>query len=285
MGEVKWIAETGHRSVSQLGTMAGCGYAYYLDKVLRVPRRNATWFVQGSAVHVAVEAYELSLRSMSVEDALQAFEDAWGAEMAKERQRQPDPKMWMVGGKKTVQTDEEERRAKGRQQTADYITHNGPDHEWQPVEVLPGLPAVELGFELDFDGIKVVGYIDQVRQSRKTGKVRVVDVKTGTKMPESPYQFGTYAVAVAETLGFEVEDGTYWMCKDNKESKPKPLRMYTRDIVADWYRTMDKMIKDGNFLATPGGGCFTCTVRPYCKHEAANPIPWPPETPAGMDFS
>lgn len=284
MGDFKWDVLTGHRSVSQLGTMSDCGHAYFLQKVVRTPQRNATWFVQGSAVHGAVDAYESTGRAMSAEEAVSRFEATWDLEMEVAWKKQPDPKMWMVGGKKSVETDMEQRLEKGRQQTIDYVSANGPDDEWLPTELMPGMPATEVGFELDFDGVRVIGYIDLVLENQLTGALKVRDIKTGTKMPEGPYQFATYKIAVEELTGQPVDQGDYWMCKDNKAAKAKDLRMYTRDLVGDWYKSMDKMIKDGNFLANPVG-CFTCTVRPYCKHEVANPIPWPPEMPVGLDVS
>jgi len=274
MERVKYDPINGHRSVSQLGNMTKCGYSWYLEKVARVPQKTAAWFIQGSAVHTAIEQYEMSGRALNTLEAADAFEWAWDEEYDKTLKKVPSESMWMRGGKKTRDQDARERRAKGRQQAIDYVLANGLDNEWQPVEIVPGYPGVEVGFDLDFDGVKVIGFIDQVRRSRKTGKIRVLDVKTGTYQPTSPYQFGTYKIAVEHILGEDVEEGSYWMCKDNKESKPKPLKRFTRDKVAYWYKTMDDMVKNRTFQANPGD-CFTCTVKPYCKFESDNPLPLP----------
>lgn len=40
---------------------------------------------------------------------------------------------------------------------------------------------VEAGFELDFDGIKVNGFIDLILENRVTGELRVRDIKTALR--------------------------------------------------------------------------------------------------------
>jgi len=260
--------------VSQLGTMTNCGYAWYLDKVVKVPKKTASWFIQGSAVHTAIEHYEMSGRALSSADAIQVFDSSWDTEFARALEKVPSENMWMKGGKKTRDQDARERHSKGQQQVHEYIYANGTDNEWQPVEIVPGYPGVEVGFDLDFDGIKVIGYIDLVLVSRRTGEIRVRDIKTGSYQPTSPYQFATYKIAIEQILGVDVPYGDYWMSKNKGTSKPKLLHRFTRDKVAHWYKTMDDMVKNRTFQANPGD-CFTCTVKPYCKFESDNPLPFP----------
>ena len=66
---------TGHRSVSQYTTYVQCGEAYRLERVAKAPQTPAAWFVQGTAVHAAVEAYELSYRALTAAEAVKVFGD------------------------------------------------------------------------------------------------------------------------------------------------------------------------------------------------------------------
>lgn len=274
MPETKWDASTGHRSVSQLNTMSNCGWAYYLEKVVRAPQRAAAWFVQGTAVHTAVQVYEESGRALVADEVAAIFEQAWDTDIAVAWEKQPDPKMWMVGGRAKVETDISNRRAKGRQQAIDYVMNNGPNEILLPAELAPGVPAVEVGFDIDFGGVRVIGYIDLVLEDRRTGELIVRDIKTGTKMPVGPFQFATYRVAVEQMTGQPVKWGDYWMCKDASSSPPMDLSLYTWAEVATWYKNMDAMVKDERFLANPGE-CFTCSVKPYCRYVSTNPLPIP----------
>lgn len=264
----------GHRSVSQLQTWSKCSYDHFLSRVARVPQRTATWFVQGTAAHGALEAYERAYRSLTAEEVADLFEFYWDADMAKNEAKQPDHKMWMVGGRASRDTDITKRRALGRQQCIDYVHLNTPDDDWIPTEFVPGEPAVEVPFELDLGGVKVVGFIDAVMENRVTGQLRPRDLKTGTKQPIDPYQLATYKIAIEEMAGVSVVDGEWWMCKDGKATDPFPLTRYTREVVTEWYVRMDRSEKAGNYLANPGDGCFTCTSKPYCEYVNPNPLTW-----------
>jgi putative RecB family exonuclease len=279
-----WKASTGVRSVSQLQNLARCGHAYYLQKVRRVPQRTAGWFIQGTAVHSAVELYEGSWRTVTPEEAVAAFEWHWDHDLAEAEAKQPDSTMWMVGGRAKRETDLAKRRDRGRQQVVEYIEANGRDSGLVPAEIIPDLPAVEVGFELDFDGVIVIGFIDLVLVERSTGRLKVRDIKTGSKEPSDPYQMATYGLAVERLTGQKVEWGDWWMCKDGKATVPLDLRPYSWETVAQWYKTMDSMIKAGHFLGNPGDPCFTCTSKPYCGLIQPNPLPWP-VIPPGQDFS
>jgi hypothetical protein len=260
--------------VSQLQSFAKCGEAYRLERVAKAPQRTAAWFVQGTAVHSAIEAYERSYRTLSPDLVAEQFEWYWDLDMARAETDQPDHTMWMVGGRKKRDTDISQRRALGRQQAIDYAVLNTPYDDWLPTELVPGEPAVEVPFTLDLGGVTVIGFIDSVLEHRHTGQLRPRDAKTGTKQPTDPYQLATYKIAVEELTGQTVIDGEWWMCKDGKATDPFPLSRYTREKVAAWYVKMDRSERDGNYLANPGDHCFTCTVKPYCEYVNQYPLTW-----------
>lgn len=274
-----------HRSVSQLQTWSKCSYDYFLSRVARVPQRTAAWFVQGTAVHAAIELYEKSYRSLTADEVAAVFEWHWDADLAKNEAKQPDHSMWMVGGRKRRETDLQTRRELGRQQSIDYVNLNAPGDAWMPTEFVPGQPAVEIEFSLDLGGVKVVGYIDAVMEELATGRLRPRDQKTGTKQPIDPFQLATYKIAIEEMTGVEVTDGEWWMCKNGAATEPFPLGRYDRDAVTEWYVRMDESEKAGHYLANPGDHCFTCTSKPYCQYATPDARPIPERMPPGADFS
>jgi len=202
---------------------------------------------------------------MLEEDILMAYDAAWDENMAKQEAKQPDHSMWIVGGKKSREKDIEQRRELGRQQTIDYVDLNPPGADFRPIEMIPDEYGVEIGFELDFDGVKVVGFIDQIREMEGRDDLFPIDVKTGTKTPSDAYQMATYKIAIEEMTGRPVNYGYWWMCKEGGLSKPIDLRNHTRDVVAGWYKALDTGIKNGVFLGNPGDACFTCLVKPHCS--------------------
>lgn len=269
MAKTKW-------SVSRLSSYASCQYAYKLEKIDRVPRREAGWFLQGSSVHHALEMYERSGRALTVSDTQEAFLWAWGNELEAARKKQPNDSMWMKGRGKSVQNDLDSRRALGLTQVADYIREHPVDGVWAPFEIAPEEFSVEVGFEVDFGGdVVVIGYIDALEENRETGDWRVVDYKTGTKTPSDPFQMMTYAIAVKQVFGKDISSAGWWMCKDSEFVEFDQMSSFSYEDVADWYHQLSRGIGNKVFLPNPKD-CFVCSVKPFCKFGSKRPLAWPP---------
>jgi hypothetical protein len=267
-------------SVSQLGTYAGCGQAWKLEKVDRVPQRQAGWFIQGSAVHAAIEAYERSGRALYVDEAQESYLWHWDNELAQARVKQPSDSMFMKGGKKSVQKDLEDRKELGLTQVAEYISENPVDGLWAPFEIAPDQYSVEVGFEIDFSAtyptsdVVVRGYIDCIKENRQTGEWRIEDWKTGTKTPSDPYQMMTYAIACGSVFRVQPASLGWWMCKD-REFVPFDMSAFNYADVSSWYHQLSRGAENEVFLPNPKD-CFVCGSKPYCRYGSKKPLPWPP---------
>src|SRR3954469_19163368 len=86
------------RSYSQLGAYDRCPYMYYLERVEKVWQRPAAWLPMGTAVHEAAERWELSGRTMSLEEAQQIFRDAYVRETNKYLDDTPNANHWFRSG-------------------------------------------------------------------------------------------------------------------------------------------------------------------------------------------
>lgn len=259
------LAPLSHRSVSQLTTFTRCGESYRLEKVARAPTTPAAWFAQGTAFHEAIEKWEATGREYGPSDIEAWYHEAWNREVDKMFQSQPDIDRWETGGRTKPSDDLSRRYLRGKEQALAYREYAlSTSEEWRILEYLPGEPAVEVPFEIELGGVTVKGYIDQVLEFRD-GEIRPRDLKTGNKLPESPFQLGVYRLAIAEVMGILPRYGDFFMAKNNAPTKPDDLSIWTPELVGEMFRDMDKAVRAEIFIPNKGDGCRICLVREFCK--------------------
>src|SRR5699024_8104536 len=122
-------------------------------------------------------------------------------------------------------------------------------HPEEEIWVAPdGQLAVELEFDVDLDGVRVVGYIDAV--VLVDGEPRVRDVKTGNN-PGDDFQLGTYKAAIEKKYGVVIPTGDYWMGRPGKPTYPFDLTDWTVAAVAAEFKALDENIRAGRFDPDP----------------------------------
>jgi putative RecB family exonuclease len=250
--------------VSRLTSIARCGLAFELERVEKQPPLPAGWTIGGIAVHEAADAWEKSGRTMFPAVAQEVFRDAWRREIAKADERYPERSKWLVGGRKKVQTDLEDRYVGGLAQVENYIKYNQEDTRLKPYVLPDGSPAAEVGFEIEFEGVTVRGYIDLILRDVQTGAILVRDIKTGSKAPSVPFQLIVYREAVNEIFGEDVTWGDFFMTKDAKPTSPIDLTNLDLELVKRWFHRAVEMEEQRLFLPNPGDACRTCSVSPHC---------------------
>ncbi len=256
---------TEHRSVSQLKLYERCPHAYYLSRVEKVWQRPAAWLGQGSAVHEAAEAYERSGRTMTLEAMQDVFRDSYAKHINEACETTPNFEYWFKSGPYGGELDVARRYQIGLEQCERYIRW----YENNPQEVIwiapDGTPGIELGFDIDLDGVLVRGFIDAVIDNG--GDVIVRDNKTGNH-PGDDFQLGVYGVALAEQFGIEPPTaGDYWMGKSGKATHPFKISEWTRDRVAGVFAELEDNITAGRFDPTPSPDvCRFCDVSSSCDY-------------------
>lgn len=258
------VEEVVHRSVSQLKLYERCSYAYKLSRIDNVWQRPAAWLPQGSAVHEAAEAYERSGRTMSVEEAQDVFRASYAEHVNTYCEASPNFEAWFKSGPYGGELDIERRFQIGLEQVERYVRwyENHPD---EVIWIAPdGTPGIELGFDIDLDGVQVRGFIDAVIDLN--GEIIVRDNKTGNH-PGDDFQLAVYAVALAEQYGIDKPQlGDYWMGKSGKPTMLFPLKEWTREKVAAKFRELEDNIQAGNFEASPEPSkCRFCDVSWACE--------------------
>lgn len=259
-----------YRSVSQLTTYLSCGEQYRLSKIAKAPRTPAAWLLQGIAFHSAVEHWEREGRKPDLGEVHAVYDMTWQDHFVDLIETNETPlDKWLTGSKKSGKVDADERYAKGTQQVSDYITWALSQSEQWRIATIDDGPALELRFEIlvyhNGVWVKLLGYIDQVVEYRN-GAIRPRDLKTGTRLPESPVQLGVYALALREQFAVTgVWHGDYYMAKNTDVTKPYDLAAYTLDNVSEWFAKLNTAIEAEVFIPNPGSHCRVCDVEQWCS--------------------
>lgn len=259
--------EKQHRSVSQLKLYERCPYAYKLSRIDKVWSRPAAWLAQGSAVHEAAEAYERSGRTMTLEQAQDVFRESYVKHIAEACETTPNFEYWFKSGPYDGERDTERRYLIGLEQVERYIEWYAK-HPEQVIWVAPdGTPGIEIGFDIELDGVPIRGFIDAVILDEKSNKIIVRDNKTGNS-PGDDFQLGVYGVALAKQFGIDPpEEGDYWMGKSGKPTYPFKISDWTSNRVAEKFRELEDNITAGRFDPDPDPKkCNFCDVSASCEY-------------------
>ena len=247
-----------YRSVSQVKAYEDCPYRYYLERVEKVWQRPAAWLPMGTAVHSAIEEVERSNRELPLEKAEEVFAESYAKEVNRYAEETPNFEYWSWSGPYNGEKDIERRFGVGKAQVGkyyEYMKKNPDDVIWIAPD---GTPGIELGFNVELDGVKVRGYIDQVRSGK------VVDVKTGNN-PGDDFQLKVYSMALEQMYGEKFDQGTYWMGKTGKDTHPYDLTKVSDEEVYERFHKADDGINAGDFPATPDDEkCRRCSVNSSC---------------------
>lgn len=260
-----------YRSHSQYKTYKDCPYQYYLKYVHldengeKVWQRPAAWLTQGLGVHEAAEEFEKSGRTMSTEDVQDVFRESYVKHTNRFCEETPNFDFWFASGPYKGEADIERRFGLGLEQAARYVDYYTEAHPEEVIWITPeGEPAIELGFDIDLDGVRVKGFIDQVVKHPVQG-VHVRDIKSGNT-PGDDFQLAVYAVALNQIYGTEITTGDYWMGRQGKPTKDVyNLGFWTREKVAEEFRKVDEGIRAEKFDPKPEESkCRFCPVSASC---------------------
>lgn len=257
------------RSVSQLTSYSSCGEAYRLERIAKAPRRPAAWFQMGTSYHKIVEDWENGGRKEDEEQLYELYSADYNAGIEAIKLEWPDLGVWMTGGSKKGEQDIADREVLGRWQVGDYVRFaRENEDEWRVI-------TSEVYFEMDFGGVPVVGYIDQIRQY-KDGRIEAVDLKTGSSTPVTAVQLATYRWAVHKFMGVLPDTGAFVKAgrpatPRSKKDKPTAdirhdLTSWTKPKLDRWFVDMDRAERAGIYLPNPGEHCArTCGVAQFCS--------------------
>jgi putative RecB family exonuclease len=257
-----------YRSVSQLKSYERCPMSFKLARIDKVWQRPAAWLAQGSAVHEAAEWWERTGRTGSLEDAQDVFRTSYAGYISDSTEHTPNMEWWFASGPYRGAQDIERRYLIGLEQVEKYLNWYST-HPEEVIWIAPdGTPGIEIGFDIELDGIPVRGFIDAIIE--ENGNLVVRDNKTGNQ-PGDDFQLAVYAVAIAESYGLAAPSlGDYWMGKSGKPTYPYNLVDWTKEKVTEKFRELEDNIQAGNFEPKPDPKvCGFCDVQLSCEYSMA----------------
>ncbi|MFE9660325.1 PD-(D/E)XK nuclease family protein [Streptomyces sp. NPDC005955] len=254
--------------MSQVEQYEKCPKQYELQRVLGVRQRPAAWFHQGTAVHAAVEEYEVSGRALDASEAVAVFSENYSRGVRADLAAEPNLDRWMTAGGAAGRSDIESRYALGMDQTRAYVEW-AEEHQPSIWKGEGGELGIEKHLTAEIGGVTVQGYVDQL-VNQPDNSVRVRDVKTGTT--RSAFQLQTYTVLVRKALSLKVNDADWYMAKNGKLSRPIDLKEVAEADIAHRFVEADHGINAGSFPARPGFHCRFCSVSHACNAEKKRPL-------------
>ncbi|QHB36975.1 Cas4 exonuclease [Mycobacterium phage Roary] len=241
--------------------------AYKLSRIDKVWQRPAAWLPQGTAFHTTVELAAKDLE-MSLEKAQEIFSAEYDKDIGALTSETPNVQFWSRSGPYAGRADIERRYALGLEQVERWFDWHNEHPEEEFWKAPDGTPGIELGFDIDLDGVPVRGFIDAIKVI--DGELVVEDYKTGNT-PGDDFQLGVYSVAVEMMYGVDrPQTGRYWMAGKKggkgKPTKPYDLSEWTREAVTEKFHELDQNIRAEKFEADPEPSkCQFCDVSASCS--------------------
>lgn len=245
-----------HLSYSSKDSLERCAKAYYLGRIAHAPQRPALWLAGGSAVHSVTELWDrdpgidvAATWQREFDKTLEGLREL-DADVSRWRQTKQGVDQWRLDGLDYVQS---------------WITwrQRAPWKIWVTPD---GSPAIELDVAAKLPGCEaeIAGFVDRIFHDPILDRLYIVDLKTGTRKPDSPAQFGTYAALVAAKYDVKITWGAAFMNRKGELTTPFDLTKYTPEYVGMTYGRAWQQIKAGGFNARIGEHCFLCDVQEAC---------------------
>lgn len=279
-------------SVSQFKQMKDCPHQYWLQRRERAWQKPAAWLAHGIAFHAAGEEWERSGRTLTTSEVQDVFRDAYVDAIEEATAITPNLTHWFWSGPYDGKADIERRFKLGLEQVDQYIDYYERVAPREVVWITPdGEPAIELPFDVEFGGVRVVGYIDKVEmvpdpvpKPKSKSKAALAkyaadletsplrprprDLKSGA-LPGDAFQLGVYDAAIAVKYGVKCDVGDYWMAKRAKPTAAYDLSEWTVEAVTEEFQKLDEAVKAERFEPKPGEQCRRCPVASSCSFSFA----------------
>lgn len=274
-GEPRRRGEIRHLSYSTMDAWLNCPKAVQLRKIEQAPAVPAWWFAGGSAVHAATEAYDrwslLDPTTRPRFSIAQHFAESFDAEYQEMKETEPDESRWRAAGPKDDPETYQKWMKIGPLLVGNYIQwRRATDYViWVADGATAEMPAT-VGIEIDlsttFPGCsrEVKAYADRIFYSPTFNQIHIVDLKTGTRGPKKPFQFGVYAAGLSHKFGASAKVGAAFMNREGKLGKAFDLAKFTPEYMGKIFANMERAVEAEVFPANPGSSCRMCDVQDAC---------------------
>lgn len=276
VGEPLKLGEIRHLSYSTLDQWFSCPKKVQLAKIQKAPQLPAWWFAGGSAVHKATEDYDrwtlLDAQSRPRFSIADAFSEAFVAEVQELREKSPDESLWRHAGPKTAPETYDAWMKLGPLLVGNYITwRRSTDYIiWTGPDPASGGELDSVGIEIDLSTTlpgcdrEIKAYADRIFWSPSLDQIHIIDLKTGTRGPNSPLQFGVYGACLSHLHGAVAATGAAFMNREAKLGKAFDLTKYTPEYVGGLFGNLSRAVDAQVYPAHLGSSCRMCDVSSAC---------------------
>lgn len=274
-----------YSSFSQASTTLKCGNQFYLERLLKLPRRPMWAGVGGTAVHEATEEWDLNVLTWgewleSADELKGLFNRHLDEAIASElKYTEFEPAEWYASGRASKEYpnkhDEKWWRDNGPAMLARWANWR-MQSPWE-LATIDGKPAIEIPFEVTMAGVPIKAIADRVFEHN--GACLVVDIKSGMHAPDDATQLATYALGIEDQYGVRSDWATFWMARTGSTTAIHSMAKWTRERLEHFYRSTRNTQKMGLLLPKPSNMCSACGVRDYCYAQDGTqadtvPQPW-----------
>jgi len=270
VGEPLPVGKLGNLSYSTFDNWLQCPKKVELSKIRKAPTQGAWWFTGGTAVHTATEAYDrwslLDPTGRPRFNLHEEWERAFDSTLWEDQERHPDLDQWRHGGNKdTPETHDRWKITLGPELVASYIKWRQRS-QWTLWLTPDGEPGIELDLAGQFPGaaLLVKAYVDRIFSDPIMDQLIVVDLKSGTRQPDSPLQLGVYGAGMAIKYGVHATWGYCFMNRKGELGKPYDLTKYTPEYVGKQFGYLNKAVDCGIYPAHVTNSCRMCDVSTAC---------------------
>lgn len=257
------MSDVQHWSHSQVDAWLSCGKKYELSRLRGAPQSPTVWSPAGTALH---EVADLINRG-ECDNIVAAWEETFDRHVQEQLDKtQVDPQFWRKAGRVTKDKPDKEDvrfwRSEGARHLAQYrhwLTTSG----FEIVRLQDGTILSEHETTTRFGNVEVKGFCDGVFTA-PDGRTIVVDIKSGSRMPDKLTQLGLYKVALHQNHDLQVDGGAFFMSRKGELTEIMDLSKYTSGYFEAIFAKAQIAREYEIFLPNPGSACFICDVKDAC---------------------
>lgn len=228
-------------SFSKLALYQHCPHAYFLGYVERRRPAYSEWPFFGTLIHKVLEdLFQRSRRRAAT----------WSWLRGRFEERLFSSYGFLLSSEKA------DFRARGLRILKDFWEGHRP--------VVGHQDLLEKRFRAPVGGFDFSGIIDRIE--RRSGRIRIIDYKSGRPAPGGPdfRQLEFYALAASRSLGQEPDLVAYHYLGDGSVHERAPA---AAELAAaeDWARTLGAGIARSDFAPRTGAHCRNCDYFRYCR--------------------
>lgn len=262
--------EVRHYSYSSRTKYEECPKGWELAYQMGAPKKGAVWFVGGKAVHRATEEWELGQLAGTPVDLPAVWDRVFREELASSQEQDPAMGSWRKAGVKADNPNGEDVAAWystiGPAQVEAYMAWRKRTPHLRVWTAPDGKPGIELDVSCSLPGfdLEVKAFIDRIFHDKLSNQLLVVDIKTGSRKPDRPLQFGVYAACTQERYGAVIAAGAAFMTRRGILTDLEPMAKYTPAYVGKHFGQMHRAVQAGYFPPKDGHHCGLCDVSAAC---------------------